>query len=58
MRGKDLKLCQGRFRLGIRKTFFTESVINHCIRLSREVMKALSLQVFKRPLGVVLRDIV
>lgn len=58
MRGKDLKLCQGRFRLDIRKTFFTERIISHWIRWSGEVMKPLSLQVFKRPVDVVLRDIV
>lgn len=56
MRGKDLKLCQGRFRLDIRKNFFTERVTNNWNRLSREVMKPLSLQVLKRPLDVVLKD--
>lgn len=58
MRGKDLELCQERFRLDIRKTFFTERVISHWIKWSREVMKPLSLQIFKRSLDVVLRDIV
>jgi len=41
---------QGKFRLDIRKHFFTKDVVKPCNRLTREAIDAPSLSVFKTSL--------
>ncbi|KFV18084.1 hypothetical protein N340_11068, partial [Tauraco erythrolophus] len=52
------KLKEGRFRLDIRKKFFTQRVARHWNRLPREVADAPSLEVFRARLDEALNDLV
>ncbi|KFZ59066.1 hypothetical protein N338_08896, partial [Podiceps cristatus] len=51
------KLCQGRFRLDIRKHFFTERMVKHWNRLPGEKVDAPSLSLFKKHLDNVLNNL-
>ena len=57
-RGNVCKLRQERSRLDIRRKFFTQRVVRHWNRLSKEVVDAPSLEAFKARLDVSLGSLV
>lgn len=55
-RRNGLQLHQERFRLDVRKSFFTGRVLKHQNRLSREVLDSPSLEAFKRHMSIALSN--
>ena len=57
-RGNGFKLRQGRFKLDIRRKFFTQRVVTHWNRVPKEAVDAPSLEAFKARLDVALGSLV
>jgi len=57
-RGNGFKLRQGKFRLDIKRKFFTQRVVTHWNRLAKEAVDAPSLEAFKARLDVALGSLV
>jgi len=57
-RGNGFKLRQGRFRLDIRRKFYTQRVVTYWNRLPKEAVDAPSLEAFKARLDVALGNLV
>lgn len=52
------KLCQIKFRLNIKKSFFTDKAVKHWNRLSREVFESSFVEVYNGFVDVVIRNMV
>ena len=57
-RGNGFKLRQGRFKLDIRRRFFTQRVVTHWNRFPKEVLDILPLDAFKARLDMSLGSLV
>jgi len=57
-RGNGLKRKEGRFRLDVRRKFFTHSTERHINRLLREAVDAPSLDAFKPRLNGALDSLI
>jgi len=58
IRGNGFELKEGRFRLDIRKKFFTLRVVKHWNRLPREAVEAPSLETFEARLDGALSNLI
>jgi len=56
-KGHGFKLKEGRFRLAIRKNFFTMRVVKHCNRMPREVVDAPCLETLEARLDGALSNL-
>lgn len=57
MGGNNLRLCQGRLRLDIRRNFFTEGIVRLWKGLPRELVESPALEILKKQLDVALHAV-